>query len=105
MSFLVLEDSWWKWVTQLKCDSDYKSGRGANGTLFLRGAFESLGLKKQMPSTAIQYIPASLKRLEPGIRELFERSISERRLTSSIPVVLGPDGTLHEPLRWLGNAS
>jgi hypothetical protein len=56
-----------------------------------------LGLKKQMPSTAIQYIADSRKRLEAGIGELFEKvEISEKKFTSSITVVLGPDGTLHE---------
>jgi hypothetical protein len=45
MSFLVLEDRWSKLVAKWKCNNPYKSASGANGTLFLGGAFESLALK------------------------------------------------------------
>jgi len=32
-----------------------------------------LGLKKQMPGTAIQYIAVSLKRFQAGIGKMFEK--------------------------------
>src|SRR5580704_5609379 len=45
LSFLVLEDSWSKWVTEWKCNNAYKSARVRNRILLQRGAFESLALK------------------------------------------------------------
>jgi hypothetical protein len=47
----------------------------ANGALLQDKEYSAslLGLKKQMPSTAVQYIAVFLKRLEAGIRELFEK--------------------------------
>jgi hypothetical protein len=49
-----------------------------------------------MPGTAIQCITVFFKDFQAGIGKMFERSISERKSTSSILVALRTDRVLNE---------
>jgi hypothetical protein len=49
-----------------------------------------------MPSSTIQHIAVSLKRIKAGIRDLFEKVDLRKETYVEHNAVLGPDGTLYE---------
>jgi hypothetical protein len=82
--------------------------KSANGALLQDKEHSAslLGLKKQMPSSTIQYVAVLLEGLQAGIWQMFEE-IDFRKATYIEHPYRPPDGlgTTGAKPRWIGNAS